>query len=139
MASQNNDHDGVPSGGASRGEVNRPRNDKSSHRRLEEAREAKARRARRARRDAEHDEPLDPALGALIPLNTSITAIIAGYLGLFSILLFPAPLAIITGLIALWQIRRKPGLSGTSRAIFGIAMGILCPVILFALFMMGVR
>jgi len=59
----------------------------------------------------------------LIPIGRSGWAIAAGYLGLLSVLVVPAPLALITGIIAVRHLRRNPKLSGYPRAIFGIVAG----------------
>jgi sugar phosphate permease len=61
----------------------------------------------------------------LIPVGRSGWAIAAGYMGLFSIMIIPAPLAIIFGLIALRDIKKHPDRHGMGRAIFGIVMGVL--------------
>jgi hypothetical protein len=58
-----------------------------------------------------------------LPVGTSGWAIAAGYLGLFSLICFPAPLALLCGIIAIWHLRRNPRLSGWGRAIFGVVMG----------------
>ncbi len=55
----------------------------------------------------------------------SLRAIAAGYVGLFSVLLVPAPLAIL-GVVAIVDIRRHPKKHGMGRAIFAIVMGVLC-------------
>src|SRR6476660_3141863 len=65
----------------------------------------------------------EPGMRWILPVGTSLWAIAAGYLGLGSIICFPAPLAIICSLIAIWHLRRNPRLSGWGRAIFGLAMG----------------
>ena len=69
----------------------------------------------------------DPALGMVVPINTSIWAIAAGYLGLLSpiFLCLPAPIAIFCGVMALLELRRKPGMRGQVRAIVGIVLGSL--------------
>jgi len=59
----------------------------------------------------------------VIPLNTSALAILAGYVGLISVLCFPAPLALILGILALRQLKQNPKLRGHGRAIFAIMMG----------------
>lgn len=59
------------------------------------------------------------------PSGRSVWAIAAGYLGLCSILLIPAPFAVWTGIQGLREIARKPGLGGKGRAIFGIVAGSL--------------
>jgi len=65
----------------------------------------------------------EPGIRWILPVGTSFWAIAAGYLGLGSIICFPAPLAIICSLIAIWHLKKNPKLSGWGRAIFGLAMG----------------
>jgi hypothetical protein len=72
----------------------------------------------------------DAVMRALLPVGRSAWAIVAGYLGLFSVLVVPAPLAILAGAIAVRQIRRNPKLHGMGRAVFGIVMGILGSAVL---------
>jgi hypothetical protein len=60
---------------------------------------------------------------ALLPVGRSGWAIAAGYLGLFSLLVLPAPLALICGLLAVRDIRRNPNKHGMGRAVFGIVLG----------------
>lgn len=67
----------------------------------------------------------DPMMRALLPVGRSGWAIAAGYLGLFSLLMLPAPLAILCGIFAVRDIRRYPRKHGMGRAVFGIVMGIL--------------
>jgi hypothetical protein len=73
----------------------------------------------------------------VVPVNTSVLAIVAGYLGLISVLCFPAPFALLFGILALRQLTRNPKLDGKGRAIFGIVMGALfsipLPIMFFAL------
>lgn len=76
-------------------------------------------RPRRRRRDMEDD----PALRMLLPVGRSGWAIAAGYLGLVSVLCFPAPFALIAGLLAVREMRRDPKKHGMGRAVFGIVMG----------------
>ncbi|MBX9788615.1 MAG: DUF4190 domain-containing protein [Pirellulales bacterium] len=59
----------------------------------------------------------------LLPVGRSILAIHAGYLGLFAVLIFPAPIALLVGVLAVIDIRRHPKKHGLGRAIFGIVMG----------------
>lgn len=65
----------------------------------------------------------DLAMRMILPVGRCPWAIAAGYLGLFSILLVPAPLALACGIVAVIRIRTTPGLHGMGRAIFGIIMG----------------
>jgi hypothetical protein len=86
-------------------------------------------RPRRRRRPSRDDEP-DPALKMIVPLNTSILAIIAGYVGLISVLCIPAPLALLLGVLALVHLKKHPKLDGKVRAIFAIVMGAIFSVVL---------
>jgi hypothetical protein len=65
----------------------------------------------------------------LLPVGRSGWAIAAGYVGLISVLLVPAPLAIILSIIAIRHIRKSKATEhpkhGMGRAIFGLVMGIL--------------
>jgi hypothetical protein len=72
----------------------------------------------------------DPLVRALLPVGRSAWAIAAGYLGIFSLLLLPAPLALVTGVLAVRDIRRNPSRHGLGRAWFGIVMGLLGTVVL---------
>lgn len=76
-------------------------------------------RPRRRRRPPEHD----PAMKFVVPLNTSPLAIVAGYVGLISVLCFPAPFALLLGILALQHLKKNPKLDGKGRAIFAIVMG----------------
>src|SRR5213080_578044 len=71
----------------------------------------------------------EPGMRWVLPVGTSGWAIAAGYLGLFSLLCFPAPLAMIFSLVAIWHLRKNPRLSGWGRAIFGLIMGVLFTLI----------
>jgi len=66
----------------------------------------------------------------LIPVGRSGWAIAAGYLGLFSFVVLPAPIALVVALIAISDIRKHPEKHGMGRAIFGLVMGILGTVAL---------
>ncbi len=80
--------------------------------------------------------PVPPDLGdsaairMLLPVGRSLWAIAAGYFGLFAVLLFPAPIALVLGIVAIVDIRRHPGKHGMGRAIFGLVMGLICTVLL---------
>ena len=78
-------------------------------------------------------EPTDPILRMAIPIGRSWWAIAAGYFGLFSLILLPAPISLILGLIALSDIRKNPEKLGKGRAIFGIVMGTLGTALLLLL------
>ena len=93
------------------------------------------------------EEYLDPELRAddgepgvlerlAMPVGRPVSAIAAGYLGLFSLLPFFGIFAIIVSLVALRTLNRNPRLHGRGRAWFGLIMGIattllyLVPVVL---------
>ncbi len=65
------------------------------------------------------------AIRMLIPVGRSGLAIAAGYAGLISVLVFPAPIAIILGILAIRDLNRHPEKHGMGRAIFGLVMGVL--------------
>jgi hypothetical protein len=65
----------------------------------------------------------DPMMRMLLPVGRSSWAIAAGYLGLFSFLVLPGPLALGAGILAVRDIRKNSHLHGMGRAIFGIVMG----------------
>jgi len=75
----------------------------------------------------------DPSLRWVLPVGRSGFAIAAGYLGLLSVFLVTAPLAVAFGCVALWDISQHPGRLGRGRAIFGIVMGGLFSVLFLAL------
>jgi hypothetical protein len=67
----------------------------------------------------------DAAMRFLLPVGRSGWAIAAGYLGLFGVLVFPAPFALIAGILAIRDIKAHPEKHGMGRAIFGLVIGIL--------------
>ncbi|MEO7100123.1 MAG: DUF4190 domain-containing protein [Luteolibacter sp.] len=71
----------------------------------------------------------DAGIRMLIPVGRSAWAIAAGYLGLFSLVVIPAPLSLIISIIAIQDIRRSKLTQnvkhGMGRAIFGLVMGII--------------
>jgi hypothetical protein len=79
----------------------------------------------------------DPAMRWVLPVGTSVWAIAAGYLGLFSLLCLPGPIAIFCGVMAIRELRRNPNLSGWGRAIFGLVMGTLGTLTMIAPFVIG--
>jgi hypothetical protein len=72
----------------------------------------------------------DPMMRMLLPVGRSGWAIAAGYLGLLSLLGIFAPFALITGILALRDIRQHPEKHGLGRAWFGITMGALFSIVL---------
>ena len=72
----------------------------------------------------------DAGMRLLIPVGRSGWAIAAGYLGLISILILPAPFALIISIIAIRDIRRNPKHHGMGRAVFGLIMGALGTAVL---------
>jgi len=64
-------------------------------------------------------------LTAVLPVGRSVASIVAGYLGLMSWAILPAPFAVIVGVFALWDLKRRPHLLGRGRAIVGIVGGVL--------------
>jgi hypothetical protein len=82
------------------------------------------------------EEYLDPELrdaGAgtsgldrlVLPVGRPVSAIVAGYLGLFSVLPFFGVFAIIASLVAFRALKQNPQLHGRGRAWFGLVMGII--------------
>ncbi|MDF1753255.1 MAG: DUF4190 domain-containing protein [Verrucomicrobiales bacterium] len=69
----------------------------------------------------------DAGMRMLLPVGRSGWAIAAGYLGLFSFILIGAPFALITGIIAIFDIKKSQKTDrpkhGMGRAIFGIVSG----------------
>jgi hypothetical protein len=70
----------------------------------------------------------------LLPVGRSGWAIAAGYAGLFGLLIAPAPLALILGVIAVKSIKKSKGTGkpkhGMGRAVFALIVGILGSLIL---------
>lgn len=73
--------------------------------------------------DEEEEEEDSAGMRLILPVGRSGWAIASGYLALFSILIIPAPLALITGILGVREIRANPKKHGMGRAIFGIIMG----------------
>ena len=78
----------------------------------------------------EYDIGQDAGMRMLLPVGLTGWAIASGYLGLISVLLIPAPFALLTGILAIRTIRRNPKRHGMGRAIFGIIMGTLFTAVL---------
>lgn len=73
------------------------------------------------------------ALKYVLPVGRSGWAVAAGYLALFSVLLFPAPFALFCGIMALRDISNDPLKLGKPRAIFGIVMGAIGTLLLIVI------
>ncbi len=84
-------------------------------------------------------EPLGENAGIrmLLPVGRSLWAIAAGYAGLFAVLFLPAPIALILGIIAIYDIKRHPKRHGMGRAIFGLVMGAIFTVAMLVFFVVG--
>lgn len=78
----------------------------------------------------------------LLPVGRSGWAIAAGYLGLFGLVVVPAPLALIVSIIAIIDIRKSKNTAkqkhGMGRAIFGLIVGILGTLILAAIILRSI-
>ncbi len=72
----------------------------------------------------------DPTMRMLLPVGRTPLSIVAGYVGLCSILLVPAPFALWLGIWALMQLRSQPEKAGRGRAIFAIVAGALGTAVL---------
>ena len=72
----------------------------------------------------------DPAMRLLMPVGLSGWAIASGYLGLISVLLVPAPFALLTGILAIREMSRNPKKHGMGRGVFGIVMGTFGTIVL---------
>ena len=81
-------------------------------------------------RETTQSSESDVAMRILLPVNRSGYAIVAGYLGLVSILLIPAPFALLFGFLGMRDIRNNDEKHGMGRAIFGIVMGAIFSILL---------
>ena len=93
--------------------------------------------ARGSSKSPKKDLGEDPAVRMLLPVGRSPLAIIAGYLGLLSIIGCFAPLAIIFGILAIYDIRKHPEKHGMGRAIFGIVAGTLSMLLVIVIFVVA--
>jgi hypothetical protein len=79
----------------------------------------------------------DVGMRLLLPVGRSGWAIAAGYAGLFALLLFPAPIALILGIVGWRDIRRSRGTAepkhGMGRVVFALITGGLGTAILIAI------
>jgi hypothetical protein len=79
----------------------------------------------------ENQQPMSASFA--IPVGRTGLSIVAGYLGLLSILPPFAPISLVVSILALNQLKNNPGKLGRGRAIFGLIMGILGSIILVLL------
>lgn len=72
--------------------------------------------------------PSDPVLRMVVPVDRSLWAIAAGYLGLISVIPIFGPVAVIVSVVAIMQINKSRTTPtpkyGMGRAIFGLVMGL---------------
>ena len=71
------------------------------------------------------------AMRMIIPIDRSGLAVAAGYLGLVSILVIFAPIALLLGILAIRDIKKNPEKHGMGRAVFAVIMGGIFTVFLF--------
>ena len=74
----------------------------------------------------------EPGLKWLLPVGRSPWAIAAGYAGIGAILGCLAPVAILLGIVAIWDVKRT-GKMGMGRAVFGIVAGVVAMLVYAAL------
>ncbi len=71
----------------------------------------------------------DAAMRMFLPVGRSGWAIAAGYLGLFGLVVLPAPIALIVSIVAIRDLKRSRETDrpkyGMGRAVFGLIVGIL--------------
>ena len=75
----------------------------------------------------------DRALEMVLPVNRLPLAVVAGYLGIFSLLVFPGPIAVFVSVVALRQLNTKPDVGGRGRAWFGLIAGAIASVVLLVI------
>ncbi len=76
-------------------------------------------------------------MAVFLPVDVAPLALVAGYLGLFSLILAPAPISVLVSWLALRDLERNPGRSGKARAYFGLGMGLFFSAILVAAIVAG--
>jgi hypothetical protein len=76
-------------------------------------------------------------LEVLVPINVAGSALIAGYLGLAALLILPAPIALVVGVLALRDLKSQPHKTGHGRAWFAIVAGVIGSIVLLAGFAAG--
>ena len=73
----------------------------------------------------------------IMPVGRSGWAIAAGYAALFGLIIFPAPIALVLGLIAAWDLKRNPEKYGWGRTVFALIVGLLGTGFLIFVFALG--
>jgi hypothetical protein len=79
----------------------------------------------------------DAGIRLLLPVGRSLWAIAAGYAGLFAVLFLPAPVALVLGIVAIYDIKRHPDRHGMGRAIFGLVMGAIFTLLMLSVLVVG--
>jgi hypothetical protein len=72
----------------------------------------------------------DPVVRAILPVGRTALSIVAGYLGLGALFCFPAPFALAVGIWAVVDLKKRPGMHGMGRAVFGIVTGAVGTVLM---------
>jgi hypothetical protein len=67
-----------------------------------------------------------------LPVGRSGWAIAAGYAGLFALVVCPAPLALVLGIVGIWHVKRT-GKLGMGRAVFGLVTGAIGTLLMVGL------
>lgn len=80
----------------------------------------------------------DSAMRKILPVGRSGLAIAAGYAGLLAFCVFPAPIALILSILAIYDLKNHPDKLGMGRAVFGLIVGGLGTIALLALIVRGV-
>ena len=79
----------------------------------------------------------------LIPVGRSGLAIAAGYLGLFGLVIVPAPLALLVSILAIMDIQKSKSTPdpkrGMGRAVFGLVVGVAGTLILVLILLNSMR
>jgi len=76
----------------------------------------------------------DPWMRALLPVGKAPLAVIAGWVGLVSLLCCVlGPVAMVLGIVAMVDLNRNPEKRGMGRAVFGVVAGSIATLIAIAL------
>ncbi|HEV8482495.1 MAG TPA: DUF4190 domain-containing protein [Blastocatellia bacterium] len=82
----------------------------------------------------------DPWMRALLPVGKAPLAVIAGWVGLLSLICCPilGPVAMVLSVVAIVDLNRNPDKRGKGRAIFGVVAGSIATLIAIA-FLLNLR